>query len=49
MSLTIKGLEKDEECPIQSLVLGDRKHELWTIVSQALLKCVQTSVWMPIQ
>ena len=48
LSLKIKDLEKDEECPKYRLVLANRKIEVWPIVSQALLDCAQTVVWLPI-
>ena len=43
-----QSLEKDEECPKERLVLGDRKLALWPIVSQALLQGAQHGVWLPI-
>jgi len=44
LALPIKDLEKDEECPKERLVWGDRILVLWLIISQALLKGAQTPI-----
>ena len=49
LSLRIKGLVKDEEYPIERLVLAGKKLALWPIVSQALVNGAQTSVLMSIK